>query len=379
MLAQARGVDRELAPPPLGVAHRAQHAGGVVGLGPPQGLVGALAGQPRGVGLAAQPRGLVPVHRRGGLVPGLAVRGLVALAVVRQPLAAGGGLAPGRDVVDPRRQPGDVPALAVELAERDLEVVDRPHRAQDVVEDRAVGRRQQPLEQRPEVAGAGDDLAVGLGHAPEAHRLVVRGLDREQAARHLLAVAGERREDVEGAELAAQGVAIERPRLVIDEHDLGQRPRHDEPPAADPGVHGGGLGADAQGQVAVALGHQLDRRVRDRAAGVAHAALEVVAQDDPLQRAPVVAPAAEASGGVELELAAGQHEVDGVEDGGLARAVVAEQEQVPAVADLDRLVDEVVEVDEPDGPQTVVDHGSPSAVSGPNTRVSAAGPRRRRS
>ena len=187
-----------------------------------------------------------------------------------------------------------------------------------------------------------------------------------------------------GPELAAQGVAVERALLAVEQGDLGERPGHDESPPGDARLHRRRLGADTQAETPTAVGiDELDRGVCGGTAIVAHAPLEVVAQDDALQRAPVVATATDAGRRVQLEVAAGEDEVDRVEHGRLPGAVVAEEEQVAAVANLDGLVDEVVEVHQADGTQSVVGHGTASSPGGaslvPSARASAAGPRRRMS
>jgi hypothetical protein len=276
-----------------------------------------------------------------------------------------------------RLQAADVRRLGVEVAQRRVQVVDRRQRLQHLGEHLAVGRRQQPLEQRAEVARGRDDLAVRLGHAPEADRLGVGRLRAEQPRRHLAAEPGQRREHRRRAQPSAQRLAVARAIVLVEQRDLGQRPRRREAPAPHPRVERRRLGAQADRQRPPGRGvAQLERRVGDGAAGPPHAALGVEPQHHALQAAALVAPSAQPRRSVPLQLAAGQHVVDRVEHRGLARAVVAQQEQVPAAAQLDGLVDEVVDVDQPHA-LDLVRHGPSSSPSAPSARATTSGASRR--
>ncbi len=106
---------------------------------------------------------------------------------------------------------------------------------------------------------------------------------------------------------------------------------------------------------------QLDGGVRNAAPLVHHAALGVEPEREPLEGATGLVAPADARRGIQLDAeGAGEHEVDGIEHGGLARTVVAEQEQVPTVTDLDRLVHEVVEADQPHAMDREALHRSPA-------------------
>ena len=84
---------------------------------------------------------------------------------------------------------------------------------------------------------------------------------------------------------------------------------------------------------------------------VHHAVLLIEAKDDALQRPTRVTPSGDARGGVELDVERSrQHHVHGIEDRRLSRTVVAEKKEVAALADFNRLVDEVVEADQADAP-----------------------------
>ncbi len=127
---------------------------------------------------------------------------------------------------------------------------------------------------------------------------------------------------------------------------------------------------------------ELERGVGDAAALVHHPSLGVVTEHDALERPALAAAAADPRGSVQLDaLPAAEHVVDRVEGGGLAGAIVTEQEEVAAIAELDRLVDEVVEGEQADAPDRVgaagTAHGAPpssksSATPSPAASVSSS-------
>ena len=89
--------------------------------------------------------------------------------------------------------------------------------------------------------------------------------------------------------------------------------------------------------------------------GLSGPGLGVEAHDQALHAAALDALTRNASGGVELDQFARRHDVvHGVQHRGFARAVVAQQEQVPAVLQVDGLVLDVVEVDQTDASDNVL-------------------------
>ena len=310
------------------------------------------------LGAAGIERGHEPAH-------------VLALAMDREPSVAGDRLALAIHLGTELTEPGHVAPLLVEVAQRHLDLVERLQAADELAEHDNVRSGQQPAEQRREVLRLGHDLAVRLGHRPEAAHLVVGALVAEQPLGQRRAVLGHLVEDLAPAQHVAQGLPAGGSVAVGRRHQqrqLLERPPAQQAPLDDPRLQRGGLDTDPGAHPGSPLVLELEDRVRDGAALVDHAALDVVAQHHALQRAAVLAPAAHARRRVELErLAARQHHVDGVEDRRLAGSVVPQQEQVPAAAQIDRLIDEVVKVDQAN-PADPVAHGTTS----PGDRAAAS-------
>ena len=302
------------------------------------------------LGAAGIERGHEPAH-------------VLALAVDREPSVAGDRLALAIHLGAQLTEPGHVTPLLVQIPQGHLNLVERLQAADELAEHDNVRSGKEPAEQRRKVLGLGHDLAVGLCHRPEPANLVVGALVAEQPLRQRRPVLGHLVEHLAPAQHVAQGLPARGGLAVGGRHQqrqLLERPPAQQAPLDDTRLQRRRLDADPGAHPGSPFVLELEDRVRDGATLVYHAALDVVAQHHALQRAAVLAPATHARRRVELErLAARQHHVDGVEDGRLARSVVAEQEEVPAAAQIDRLVDEVVEVDQANPADPVV-HGTTS-------------------
>ena len=185
------------------------------------------------------------------------------------------------------------------------------------------------------VLGATNNGLIGLAIGQEAFDIGVGALAAEEAAGDLGAVGGDLGVVIEGetgrgAQLLGVGGALAL-RFADHEGQLVKRKAGNEAVAADGLVEGVSLKGNTTG-VAVARGQGVFHcRVGDAAArteeaiGVLFATrFGVQAHDDALRPAPLAADlGANARGGVVIEIVPREDGVKGVEDSGLARAVVA--------------------------------------------------------
>ena len=298
-------------------------------------------------------------------VASLLARGRVLLvelerdAIVRQfqrgldPLQADGLLAQFLDSAGFGCQVPEVAQLLVEAFQIRRGFVQGVEGGDDAFEDVGLGFGEQALEELVVVAGVGGDLAVGLGHGQQPGDLAEGALAAEQSSRDFPFVALDVGVVAAGglevvADLLSTG-GIEFPIPLDPQGNVLERAFPDDAPAPDLLVHRVDFKPDRVGGSDAVGPRDLQGRIGDPARRVQGAGLHIVAHDDALRAASPRAGASHARGGVELQvLAGGEHVVNGIEHGGLAGAVVPEQEQMAAIGHLDGLVDEVVPVDQAD-------------------------------
>ena len=245
----------------------------------------------------------------------------------------------------------------VDLLEASLALLKLAESFQQRLEGIAARILEKPAEKIVVVRRARGDFAVGLGGPEEFADIGVLRLAAEEPRADRIGVvvdvsvvlaAGEHGDGAlefglrRGAETAF---------FLYGERKLRDGNGRDAAPAFIGNVHSVRGKSDGKRDDTSGIRLQLDRRVCD--SRLAHGASGdgVVAKHDSLDGASAgILRARHARGGVELHFASGgQYEVNCVEDGRLARAVVAQKEQMPAVWNLNRRRPEVVELHNPHG------------------------------
>jgi hypothetical protein len=250
------------------------------------------------------------------------------------------------------RDPERVGAPRFEPTEARLELVELLEAPLYRFEHLARGRRQEALEEGAGLSRADDELAVGLRDRPEPAGALVGGLATEEELRHASPILSDASQHRARAQRGRQLLARPWPRALRAadrQRDVFERTSTNEPPARHRRLQGRGREPHSD-HLSLRRARELERHVRDRGA-FADGTGGPMPEHDARERSTFVPASAHPRRRVQLDVAARERGVDGIEHRGLARAVVAQEKEVSAgrrttAPDLDGLVHEVVEADQ---------------------------------